>query len=69
MQFDVTRPENIYEGSIDGIEFALQHFFVGTIHNHSVHITNSFFSYYIFNDYSKFIWCNYGSYCHYRFIE
>jgi TonB-dependent receptor len=30
MQFDVTRPENIYEGSIDGMEFALQHFFVGT---------------------------------------
>ena len=30
MQFDVQRPENIYEGTIEGMEVALQHFFVGT---------------------------------------
>ena len=30
MQFDLSRPENIYEGTIDGAEVAIQHFFVGT---------------------------------------
>ena len=30
MQFDVNRPENIFEGTIKGAELAVQHFFVGT---------------------------------------
>jgi len=30
MQFDVNRPENIYSGTLDGVEFALQHLFVDT---------------------------------------
>ena len=30
MQFDVNRPENIYSGKLDGVEIALQHFFVNT---------------------------------------
>ena len=30
MQFDVNRPENIYSGTLEGVEIALQHFFVGT---------------------------------------